>query len=471
MPLRLLAIDIGAESGRGVVGRFDGQRLHLEEVRRFPNVPVRLNRTLYWDFLRIFNDVEITIAEAGKPASVGIDTWGVDFGLLDARGRLLANPVHYRDQRTAGLLERLPKDEAYAQTGIQFLEINTLVQLMSMVEHHDPDLDRADRLLLMPDLLHHFLCGSGVSEFTNATTTQCFDPRRGTWADDLLERLYIPRRIFPDVVQPGTVLGVVGDAQVVAPATHDTASAVAAMPLDQETVFLSSGTWSLIGTEVDAPLINELARTANLTNEGGINGTTRLLKNVMGLWLLQQARSALSLSYPELIDLAGAARPHSAFIDPDDPRFLRATPADLSQLVGDYCAETRQPPPQDAGALIRVLLESLALKYAVVVRELECVTGRTFSRVYVVGGGVNNQLLCQLTADASGLTVLAGPVESTALGNLVVQSVALRELASVAEGRSLIAQSFPTQRYEPRVDLNWTAARERFNDLLSPEDT
>jgi rhamnulokinase len=475
MSLRLLAIDIGAASGRAVVGDFDGERLTVDEAHRFPNVAVRLGGTLYWDVLRILADVQDGVRRAGEVAALGVDTWGVDFGLLDARGRLIGNPVHYRDGRTAGTLERMTqrvsRAEVYEATGIQFLEINTLNQLLAMAEAEDPQLQSAERLLLMPDLINHFLCGSAVSEYTNATTTQCFDPRHGGWALELVERLGVPARIFPEVVPPGTMLGTLAerDTRVVAPATHDTGSAVAAMPLalDGATAFVSSGTWSLVGLEVHQPVINEQALAANVTNEGGVAGTTRLLKNVMGLWLVQEARRALGEpgaeppSYEALTTLAERAPSGTAFIDPDDARFLR--PGDVRSAVTSYCGETRQPAPDDPGTLMRVLLESLALKYASVLGELQQLTGRAVASIYVVGGGARNELLCRLTANATGLPVLAGAAESTAIGNLIVQALALGELASLAEARELVALSFPARAYEPNGD--WSAARERFAQL------
>ncbi len=376
----MAAVDLGAESGRVVVGTFDGSKLHTQEAHRFPNVPVRLGGTLYWNFLRIFGDVVTGLQRtAGQNVtSVGVDAWGVDFGLLDASGRLLGNPVHYRDHRTEGTIPQVTcsvsREDIYAVTGIQFMEINTLYQLFSMVQSADPDLDRAERLLLIPDLVHHYLCGSVAGEYTNATTTQCYDSRRGAWAGSLLERIGIPRRLFPDVVQPGTRLGALlpdvaeqightGSAvQVVAPGTHDTASAVAGIPLspDGHTAFLSSGTWSLLGLEVDRPIMSDAALAANLTNEGGVAGTTRLLKNVMGLWLVQEARRALCHggeppAYAELIALAEQAPPFTAFVDPDDARFLRVAdglPRGAKRNVGGLiatvealCDETGQPRP------------------------------------------------------------------------------------------------------------------------------
>ncbi len=485
-PLRMVAVDLGAESGRAVVGSFDGERLALEDVHRFPNVPVTLAGTLHWDFLRLFGEVTAGLrrAAAGGPvASVGVDTWGVDFGLLDARGRLLANPVHYRDRRTEGMPDHafavVPREEIYAATGIQFMPINTLYQLYSMVRAGDPLLGQADRLLMMADLFHHFLAGTAVAEYTNASTSQCLDPVARDWARPLLARFGIPTGILPPIVAPGTVLGAVRadvaaetglrDARVVAPGSHDTASAVVGAPLaGPTTAFLSSGTWSLIGLEVPAPVITDVTLAANLTNEGGVEGTVRLLRNVVGLWLVQESRRALwpagdAPSYEELATLAGTAPAFTAFIDPDDERFLR--PGDLPARVRAFCAETGQPVPGDDGTLIRVILESLALRYAVAVGELARASGHPVEEIQVVGGGSNHRLLCRLTAGATGLPLRAGPVEATASGNLCVQAIAAGELASVAEARALIARSFPVTAYEPEGD--WTEARARFADVAA----
>jgi rhamnulokinase len=476
-----------------VVGVFDSDagRLTIQEVHRFPNVPVRLGGTLYWDFLRLYGDVVTAIArgvEQGPLQSVGIDGWGVDFGLLDGRGRLLGNPVHYRDGRTAGMLEhatqRVPRERLYAATGIQFLPINTLYQLLSLVASGDPDLERAEALLMVPDLINHFLCGSSVGEYTNATTTQCFDVRAGAWATDVLASLGIPERIFPRVVPPGTVLGpllpdVAGEVgatnvQLVAPGTHDTASAVAGTPLepDGSTAYLSSGTWSLLGLELNEPVLSQAALEANLTNEGGVGGSIRLLKNIMGLWLVQEARRALGRgaaaepSYAELSALAEQAPAHTAFVDPDDERFLRLRPGELPGAVEAFCIESGQPPPADPGTLLRVLFESLALKYAWVVRQLERVAGRRITSIRVVGGGAQNELLCRLTAGATTLPVLAGPAEATAIGNLLVQAIGTGRLGSLAEGRELVSRSFPAQCIPAPAGEAWTAARERFDELL-----
>jgi rhamnulokinase len=484
--LRLVALDLGAESGRAVVGRFDGERLDLAEAHRFPNVPVALGGTLYWDLPRLFGDVldGLRAARAGGPvASVAVDTWGVDFGLLDRRGRLLANPVHYRDARTDGMIEvacaLVPREEIYRTTGIQFMPINTLYQLLAMVRSDDPLLDAADRILMMGDLFSHFLAGGAVAEYTNATTSQCLDPTTRDWARPMLERLGIPPRLFPSIVEPGTRIGPlrsdVAEAtgldgtHVAATASHDTASAVVGTPLgDPTTAYLSSGTWSLIGVEVPAPVISDASLAANLTNEGGYGGTTRLLRNVMGLWLVQESRRSRwpagdAPGYDELSLLAAGAPSLTALIDPDDERFLR--PGDLPARIRDLCRETGQPVPPDDATLFRVILESLALRYALVLDDLARAAGRPIEAVQIVGGGANNELLCQLTADATGLPVGAGPVEATAIGNLVVQAIAAGEVDGVREARAVVAASFPIRRYEPAGDLG--AARARFAELIA----
>jgi rhamnulokinase len=482
--LRLVAIDLGAESGRVVAGTFDGGRLALDAAHRFANVPVTLAGTLHWDVLRLFGDIAAglrRVAAGGPVASLGVDTWGVDFGLLDEGGRLVANPVHYRDARTTGMPElafaTVPRDEIYRATGIQLMPINTLFQLLSMVRANDPGLRAADRLLMMGDLFAHFLCGSAVAEYTNASTSQCLDPFTREWARPLMERLGIPTGFLPEIVQPGTVLGPLrpdvaaetglSGTLVVAPGSHDTASAVVGAPLSgPTTAFLSSGTWSLVGLEVANPIVSEVTLAANLTNEGGVAGTIRLLRNVMGLWLIQESRHALwpagdGPSYEELAGLAEAAPPFSAFIDPDDPRFLR--PGDLPARVRAFCRETGQPEPADPGTLMRVLLESLALRYARAIDELTAASGHPIEAIHVVGGGSNHRLLCRLTAGATGLPVRAGPAEATAIGNIAVQAIAAGELGSVAEARELVTRSFPIVAYDPEGD--WAEARARFAAL------
>ena len=484
--LRLAAVDIGAESGRVLVGTFDGGRLAIEDVHRFPNVPVTVAGTMHWDALRLFGDITTGLRKAGTAgdvASIGVDTWGVDFALLDERGRLLANPVHYRDARTDGMVEHafslVPRDEIYATTGIQFMAINTVYQLLAMASADDPLLRHADRLLMMADLFAHFLSGASVAEYTLASTSQALDARARDWARPMLERLGIPTRLLPEIVAPGTdvggLTGALADApglagaRVVLPGSHDTASAVAGTPLNSpSTAYISSGTWSLIGLEVPQPVISDVTLAANLTNEGGVDGTIRLLRNVVGLWLVQESRRALwpdreAPTYEKLAGLAETAPAFTAFIDPDDERFLR--PGDLPARVRAFCVETGQPVPANTATLIRVLLESLALRYAAAIDQLAAASGNPINGLHVVGGGSNHRLLCRLTAGATGLPVRAGPVEATAIGNLAVQAIAAGELASIAEARELAARSFPITTYDPTGD--WAEARGRFAALTA----
>jgi rhamnulokinase len=476
----LAAVDLGAQSGRVAVGRFDGSRLSIDIVHRFPNVPVRVRGTLYWDALRLYADVLDGLriaARGGAVDSVAVDSWAVDFGLLDRSGRLIRNPVHYRDSRRGaaveGVFAQVPPRELYDRTGIQLLPINTIFELAAMAFEPDPVLAVADRLLLIPDLIHYWLCGSTTTEFTNATTTQCFDVRARTWAVDLVERLGIPRRLLPEVVDPGTELGPVtdeesgiGGAAVVAGATHDTAAAVAGAPLTGErSAFLSVGTWSLVGVESSEPVHGDAAYRANLTNEGGVAGTFRVLRNVTGLWLLQECRRAWALrgsepSLEELVRAARAAVPLQSLVDPNDPLF--AQPGDMPARIAEYCERTGQRPPGDEGAIVRCIFESLALKHAECIDLLGEVTGRSLDELYVIGGGAKNELLCEWTACAAEKPVHAGPDEATLVGNLLVQAMALDEVSSLAEGRELVRDSFARRTYEPSTDAAWREARDRF---------
>jgi sugar (pentulose or hexulose) kinase len=488
----LLAFDLGAESGRAMLGAFDGRRLGLREAHRFANEPVEVAGQLQWDVLRLWAEIASGLHRGaalagGDLASVGVDTWAVDYGLLDARGRLVANPVHYRDRRTEGMrelaAEAVPEGVTYRTTGIQFMPINTLFQLYAQVRQEDPQLEWAERLLFMPDLFHHWMSGSKSSEFSVATTSQCYDPTAGSWASELLARLGIPARLFAPVVASGTDLGPLlphlredgrlGGCRVIAPGAHDTASAVAAVPFEgggQGAAYISSGTWSLVGLEVPRPVISEEARLANLTNEGGVFGTFRLLKNVMGLWLLQECRRALAgegepPGYEELIRAAAAAPRRGIVVDPDQERFLR--PGDMPGRIRVYCREHGEPEPEGTGELIRVVLESLALRYRWVIEQLERIAEHPVEVVHVVGGGARNGLLCQMTADACGRPVLAGPVEATAIGNLLVQAISVGELAGLGEAREVVAGSFPIERYEPAADGYWDEAYGLFRRLVA----
>ena len=480
-----LAVDIGAASGRVILGRWDGARFALEELHRFPNEPVRVAGALHWDVLRLWHEVKAGLAryraEAGATLSgIGIDTWAIDFGLLDRAGRLLGNPYHYRDGRTTGVAERVDGVVApgalYAQTGIQRLPFNTLYQLASLGAD-DPQLANADSLLLIPDLFGYWLTGRRVAEYTNATTTQFLDARTGAWATDLLAALGLPSAPLPPIVAPGTVLsevlpplraelGLPEGTPFIATATHDTASAVAAIPgLDERSAYISSGTWSLVGVELPAPILTEAARARDFTNEGGVSGTIRFLKNVGGLWLLQECqrsweRAGRALSWPEIVALAAVAPPLRSLVDPDAPEFL--SPADMPSAIREQCQRIGQPIPDDVGALVRCCLESLALKYRWTVEAIEELTGRSIETIRVVGGGSQNALLCQLTADACGRRVIAGPVEATALGNCLVQAIARGVLPDLAAGRRAIAASVEQRTYEPVGDPAWDVAYEGF---------
>jgi rhamnulokinase len=480
-----LACDLGAESGRVVAGCIAGDRLELEELHRFTNGPVETAGTLRWDPDRIRQEIVTGLAIAGERfgdrlAGVGVDTWGVDFGLLDAQGRLIEQPWHYRDARTTGMMEEafsiLERGDIFARTGIQFMQLNTLFQLLAMVCADSEALDRAERLLFMPDLFAWMLSGSKVNEFTISTTSQCFDPRAGTWAHTMLEELEIPTRIFGRIVPPGTILGELlpemaeatgcRDLPVIAPGSHDTASAVAAVPSSAaDAIYLSSGTWSLMGVEVAEPVITEQSLEHNLTNEGGVGDRFRLLKNIMGLWLVQECRREWAAqgrerSYEELTALATGAPAFGPLVDPGDERFLQ--PGNMPERMRAACRETGQPEPEDEGALVRCALESLACEYRRVAGILDELTGRKGGVIHIIGGGSQNRLLNQLTADATGRRVLAGPVEATAMGNIMVQAMARGEIASLAEGRALITASVEPEEYLPRADGAWDGAFERY---------
>jgi rhamnulokinase len=482
----LVAVDLGAQSGRVAHGRFDGRRLAVEEVHRFPNVPVRAGGTLYWDVLRLYGDVVDGLRAASSQTdvdSVAVDSWGVDFGLIDGAGRLVRNPVHYRDARRAaavdGVLERVGARDLHVRTGIQLLPINTVFELAAMADESDPALAAAERLLLIPDLFHYWLSGSRTTEFTNATTTQCLDLETGGWATDLLDRLGIPSEPLPEIVAPATPLGAVlddvaadaglGSATVVAAATHDTAAAVAAVPLRGESsAFLSIGTWSLVGVESAEPLVGDAAYEANLTNEGGVEGTRRILRNVTGLWLLHECRRSWALGgreygNDELLSLAESAPQLRSFVDPNDPAF--AEPGEMPAKIAAYCTRTGQEAPRDVGAVVRCILESLALKHAETVGLIGRVTGRRLDELHAVGGGANNELLCAWTADAAERPVVAGPAEATVVGNMLVQAIALGELSSLADARDVVRDSLAHVTYEPRVTQAWREARERFAAL------
>jgi rhamnulokinase len=491
MPRVYLAIDLGAESGRVVAGVWNGKTIRLEEIHRFPNGPVYLGDSLRWDVVRLWAEIQNGLALAGKKygksiVSVGADTWGVDYVLLTGCDEMLGQPYAYRDARTNGMMERafkkVPRAEIFAQTGLQFMQFNTLFQLLAHQQAAPGLLEAADVLLLMPDFIHWALCGSRVVEFTNGTTTQCMNPLTRNWATGLLKKFGLPTHIFPKVVPPGTRLGAlrpgVADrtglrkVNVVAPPTHDTASAVAGVPTANtgkaNWAYLSSGTWSLMGAEVNKASLSARTQELNLTNEGGLDGTYRLLKNIMGLWLVQQCKRAFDahghkLEYGQLAQMAAKAPALRSIVNPDDSRFLN--PPDMPKAIQDFCRETQQPLPKTEGELVRCAYESLALKYREVLSWLEELTGNRIEVIHIVGGGSKSAILNQLTADACQRPVVAGPVEATAMGNLLVQVRASGELSSLAEMREVIRQSSEVAACRPGKPAAWEEASARFADL------
>jgi rhamnulokinase len=474
------AIDMGATSGRVVAGRLEAGRVELEDVYRFPNRPVQLPDGLRWNLLHLFTEALQGLRMAGPLKGVGIDTWGVDYALLDGQQRVLGLPFHYRDRRTEGMVERafarVPRAELYASTGIQTLPINTVFQLLA--DEGSPALAAAEGLALVPDLLAFWLCGELANECTNASTTGLLDARSGEWAHELIARLQLPDRLFGTLVEAGTALGPalahheLGGATVYAVASHDTASAFAAAPLrDEHAAILSSGTWSLLGLELPEPVLSDAAREANLTNERGVDGTTRLLKNVMGMWLLEECRRAWAeggdeASYEELHRLAQSETGDLPLFDPDDEALL--APGDMPQRIAAACERSGQPAPREVATVVRSILVSLACKYRWALERLEAVSGREVRRIHVVGGGARNALLCRLTADICGRDVLAGPVEATALGNVLVQARAAGELGSLSELRSVAAASADPIVDEPSSDREAVeAVYRRFLDVTA----
>ena len=471
----VIAVDLGAESGRVMRVGFDGASLTWEDVHRFPNIPVEVRGTLCWDVLSLWQAIKTGLEMAGEAASVGVDTWGVDFALLDRDGSLLANPVHYRDRRTDGLMdwvfERVPRRAVFERTGIQFMPINTLYQLASLIKARSPVLGAAATLLTIPTLFTYWLGGERVCEFTHATTTQFYNPRRGDWDLETLGALEVPLDILTPIAQPGTPVGDYHGLPVILPATHDTGSAVVAVPAQTtDFAYISSGTWSLVGLEVTSPVITDQSYAANVTNEGGVGGTFRLLKNVMGLWLAQQCRATWQAEgrdydYPELAAAAAAEPPFRSLVDPDDSTFL--PPGDMPRRLRDFCQRTGQPVPETVGQFMRAVYESLALKYRFALDKLIAISGRAVNRLHIIGGGARNRLLCQMTADATGRPVIAGPFEATALGNGIVQLIALGHIADVAQAREILSRTTELAHYEPQDTAAWDEAYGRFGELVT----
>lgn len=487
----LAAVDLGASSGRVLLARFDGNTLDLQEVHRFPNRPVKLRGHIFWNILSLWDETLVGLRKARQVAgtldSIGVDTWGIDYGLVDASGFLRGLPFQYRDSRTQGVMEqvlaRIPRETLYARTGIQLLPFNTLFQLSAHERMQPGELAHASRLLLIPDLLHSWLCGSQVIEYTNATTTQCWDPVLSQWATDLLDQLEIPTSMLPPVVEAGTILGEVlqewrgelGHAQVIAPATHDTGSAIAATPTRSagNWGYISSGTWSLVGAELAQPIMTEAALAANFTNEGGVFGTTRFLKNVMGLWLLQECQrrwrdEGHHMDYETLLVDVDAVPAFAALIDPDDACFL--APQDMPTAINTYLIEHGQAPLSAPSAFARCIMESLVLRYCQVFKQMSMLTGQSLTEVHVLGGGARNNRLNQWLSDALAVPVLAGPYEATALGNTLMQLVGLGELSGLEQVRT-IARSSPVQTFLPREERYsaWREAVGRYGAITASE--
>ena len=471
-----------------MAGIYDGTRLEISEVNRFPNDPVKKAESWHWDLDRLFAGIKQGIALAIKQyghavVSVGVDTWGVDYGLLDTQGKLLDVPFQYRDKRTQGMQEeacrRMPGREIYERTGIQFMFFNTLFQLLA--EAKSPQIEKAGRLLFMPDLVNYLLTGVAVNERSIASTSQLLNPSSQTWDHELIKAMGLPERIFSKLVDAGTVLGELQasvaaetgakNVRVIVPASHDTASAVVGVPAQEpEPVFLSSGTWSIIGRELSRPVISDASFQATFSNEGGVFGTTRFLKNIAGMWLLQECKRAWdaagkSISYDELVNRAQAATPFASFIDPDANDFQ--APPDMPAAIAAFCQRTDQAVPTDPGAFTRIILESLALKYRMMKELLARVTGKPIDRIYIVGGGSRNQILNQFTADALNCRVMAGPVEATSTGNIVMQLFALGEVSSLAEGRALVRRSVEPKVFQPKNTGVWDEAYAQFQKILA----
>lgn len=486
---KFLAIDLGASSGRGIVGTFDGKKITLAENHRFPNEPVMAAGQYTWDILRIYHEIKNAIRKCALGddrdiVSIGIDTWGVDFGLLDKNGHLLGNPVHYRDARNDAMPEYaatlVDPDWVYEKTGIQVVDFNTLYQLLAVKKDSPELLAAAEDMLFVPDLLNYFLTGKKQTEYTIASTSQMLDAKARNWSWELIDKFGFPKKIFSSIVMPGTTVGAlrpdvieeVGDikANVVSVAAHDTGSAVMAVPAENEKfIWISSGTWSIMGTEAKEPVISDRTRECNFTNEGGANRTIRFSKNITGLWLEQESkrqweREGEKLSFAELSDMAAKSEPFKCFIDPDEPRF--AAPGNLPRRIVEYCKETGQKTPETKGEIVRCILESLALKYRYTVDMIDDLSGERLPSINVVGGGTQEKPLMQFTANACNRPVKAGPIEATALGNIVAQAIAAGEIKDIWQGREIISNSFEMNYYEPKDVAEWNAAYERFKKLV-----
>ena len=488
---KLLEADFGASGGRVMAGLYDGNKIRLSQLHRFSNDPVFLGDTMHWDFLRLFHELKTGLKKAGLEGgadSIGVDTWGVDFGLIDAQGCLLENPVHYRDARTEGMLEEafkcFPKDRFYELTGNQFMEINTAFQLLSLKKKRPALLERADKMLMMSDLFNYYLSGNACCEYTMASTTQLLNAEKKTWSKEVIDALGLPEKIFLPVTMPGTDLGLLQNSicreldlkplHVMAVAGHDTGCALAAVPTKQKDfIFVSCGTWSLFGTELDSPVINEKSVYYNVANEGGFAGKISFLKNIIGLWLIQESkrqwtREGKEFGFGELDEMASGIEKNRSFVDPDDAVFVPA--GDVPGRIREYCLNSGQPVPETTAQIVRCIQESLALKYRVALEEIEDCTGKNYEAIHIVGGGTQSRLLCQLVANACKRPVYAGPVEATAYGNLAIQLSASGEISGLDEIRSLISASEDIMVYEPHNNDLWDEKYDVFCKIIAKGD-
>ncbi|NLJ89755.1 MAG: rhamnulokinase [Clostridiales bacterium] len=485
---RVLAFDFGASSGRAMIGAFDGDKIELTEIHRFSNDPVIVGDTMYWDTLRLFHEIKQGILKAkhaGGFDSLAIDTWGVDFGLIDEFGKLVENPIHYRDKRTEGMIEEafklIPRDDFYKETGIQFMELNTVFQLLSLIKERPHIIERADKLLLTPDLFNYFLTGKKKSEYSIASTTQILNGKTRTWSKKVMYTLGIPERLFTEIVPSGTVIGKLSDeiceeldiepVDVIAVASHDTQSALLSVPTSEDDfIFISSGTWSLFGTETDEPIINETSFKYNFTNEGGYKYKTSFLKNIIGLWLIQESRrqwirEGEEYGFGELEDMARKAKPFKCFIDPDAPEFVPA--GNIPERIQEYCRRTNQEVPETKGEIVRCINESLALKYRYTYEQIKECTKKDYNAIHMVGGGIKSKLLCQFTADSCNCRVIAGPVEATVMGNIALQLMVSGEIKDLKHAREVIAKSPDIVIYETNHSKEWEDAYKRYVELLN----
>jgi len=471
-PIYNLAFDFGASSGRLILSKFDGGKIELEEIHRFTNDPVRIGKNFYWDTFRLYHELKTGLKKAAAKkiniTSMAIDTWGVDYGLIDKDGNLIGNPVNYRDDRTIGVIDEVdkivPLKEVYASTGIQFMNFNTIFQFCADKKMRSEIYEKADKFLMMPDLFNYFLTGKMYNEYTNASTGQLLDAKKRFWDLDLIQKLGLRTDLFCDMIQPGTIVGDFIDevvketglegVKVIAVGSHDTASAVAGTPFEEENAaFLSCGTWSLLGMEIDEPVLTEDSYKFNYTNEGGVEGKIRLLKNINGLWIMQNLRRnwcefEAEVSFPDIIKASREAKRQDFIIDPNDQRFT--APYNMMKEVIAYCEEHGQGTPEGLGEIAMAIYNGLTHEYKTTVANLEVITGKTIPCINMVGGGIQDQLLCELTANATGKKVVAGPIEGSVLGNIVMQLKAINAIESLEEGRKIIKASFEQKVHMPK---------------------